>query len=445
MSVKVRADKIPQDLLQKCIKNCTIKLPNPFKSTIFPKTIKCYKKTDKFYYFPKRFDAILWDYAEQEPVYSTIRPNINITMDLYTNDSQKHLPIEKQRRQLETFEEIVESLVTNGSCLLSASTSYGKTLLFIHIIKKIGLCTIVIAPTNRIKDQWVEKLRSFNILTGYSKEKDLPTDSCDVYVCGPQILTKYKESDLKKYGFVVIDEVHTFSEELCTNLLLTLRPRFLAGCSATPYTHNGVDAAFPLFYGPKDKWIVKKIIKSYVVYQVKTNLQCYALVSESGTTSHFEVLESYYSQRAFHRLLSNIVNITKDERILILFGLNSNGVKRFAEYLDEKSYTNYTCFTGDEPNYNSKKKVLLATNSKAGTGFDDSGIEIIIHAHDTKDITQGNGRVRGDNFVVFDIVHPRKNQLSHAKDRKKTYEETGGIVQTIEWNEIPSLDLYRDD
>jgi superfamily II DNA or RNA helicase len=344
-----------------------------------------------------------------------------------------------RRYQQLAHDEIIDKLVKYGSTMLHASTSYGKTLISIYIIKTVGLRTIISCPSVAVREQWQKALEESNFLVSFGGD---PDNNCDVYITSPTMLGKCRDLSLENYGFVIVDEVQSFAKESVTHSLLKTCPRFLLGCSATPDTKDGVDVTFPFYYGPVNTWVKKVLVKDFIAYQIETNLRCYALASENGSTSHMEVMKSYYSQKNFHRLISRVINKIGNRRCMVMFLREDYGAGLFRDYLDSKNYNNYTYYTANDRSYDLTKKILITTYQKCGYGINDPDLSVLIMVHDGSDVRQPSGRIRKDeDFYIVDFVHPRENQRKHARKREEILIEGGGEVIKLRHDELDVLNF----
>lgn len=432
MACRVLASSIPYTERQQVNKKCTVKLkPARFGrgKSVWARSVKCFQSEyddvgREILYLPKMFDQQLSKYLLPEHAFTDVKYPPN-PIKLYDGDDQLDLPPDRRRDQKQVYEEIMMKLRDYGSCLLSASTSYGKTKTATCCAIDIKLKTMIVCHSRKVREQWITEFEDIGVAV---QQKGIPDPDYDVYVYGPMELKKYSYDQLKDIGFLIMDEIHTHTERSVSDIMLRMAPRFLLGLSATPDRKNGLDAAFGLYYGSKSLWITRILKKDFVAYQVTTGITLGELPkSANGTVPLSTVLREVYSYEDFHDILYKLIGIIGDRRCMVMFGLVKDGADLFCDYLQEKDETDFCRYCGDDSTYE-KKKILVTTDRKCGYGFDDPGISVLFFVHSTLDIRQAEGRARGNNYFIFDLIHNRVNLKEHAKARKEWYLSRGGIV-----------------
>lgn len=449
MACRALASAIPYTERQKLQKTCTVKLkPAKFGrgKSVWARSVKCYRSEydvegREIIYVPKLFDQQLAKYLLPEHVFTKAKYPPN-PIKLYDGDDQLDLEPDRRRDQKQVYEEIMMKLRDYGSCLLSASTSYGKTKTAVCCGIDVGLKMMIVCHSKKVREQWINEFESIGV---YVQTKGVPDNDYDVYVYGPAELKKYSYEQLKDIGFLIMDEIHTYTETSVSDIMLRMCPRFLLGLSATPDRKNGLDSAFGLYYGSKSLWIIRILKKDFVVYQVSTGITLGELPkSANGTVPLSTVLKEVYSYEDFHDILYKLIGIIGDRRCMVMFGLVKNGADLFCEYLEDQKETDFCRFCGDDSTYE-KKKILVTTDKKCGYGFDDPGITVLFFVHSTLDIRQAEGRARGNNYFIFDLVHNRGNLKTHARERVGWYVARGGIVIYLDHTEHEKMNTIVDE
>ena len=91
-----------------------------------------------------------------------------------------------------------------------------------------------------------------------------------------------------------------------------------------------------------------------------------------------------------------------------------------------------TSFKGNRQDYNYESRILVATISKAGVGFDHPKMDALLLASDVEEyFIQYLGRVfrREDVIpIIFDMVDNYPSLKRHYYTRKKAYEKHGGTI-----------------
>lgn len=438
MSIRVSKKLIPSDILEQSKKKCKVRLPPPMVGRKIPTFLTCWGESENFYYFPKRFDAELEQYLAPEYKFKKIEAKVP-HRTLFDGNDMQDVPADCRRDQLQVFQEALSKMAEQGSTILHASTSFGKTEICVQIVcTKILLATAVMCHSLSVRDQWAAAFRKMGYEVQTTGE---PSATCDIYINTPGKFATLSRQSLSKFGFLIVDEIQSCANTTLSKSMLNLCPRFLIGCSATPDTKNGSDKAFPLYYGHKDTWIKRILKKTFDVYSITTDFTVEVEKNMMGITPHIEVMKAYYQIPEFHELIFNVSQKTGDLRGMIMFALREEGLDIFRKYLDDIGYTDYAYYSGKEKTYDKTTKLLITTDKKCGYGFDDEGIKWLAFVHDTNDIRQHEGRARGNNYFIFDFHHPRRNQDAHKRNRNKWFLERGGTVKVISHHDIDEINL----
>jgi len=127
-------------------------------------------------------------------------------------------PISRDERQLEA---IKKWIANKGNASIVAGTGFGKTYVALKIIKllkekKPDLNTLVVVPTEALKNQWISELDKFGL-----------TFNTDVQVMMGASKRKYK-CDL-----LIIDEAHRINSEVIAHIFDNISYRWILGLTAT--------------------------------------------------------------------------------------------------------------------------------------------------------------------------------------------------------------------
>jgi len=78
-----------------------------------------------------------------------------------------------------------------------------------------------------------------------------------------------------------------------------------------------------------------------------------------------------------------------------------------------------------------KYRVLVAGMKKAGIGFNDPTLTMLILATDRRDVIQFEGRIRTTNNIIYDLVDDYKTLETHWRQRLAWYTKRGAMIETI--------------
>jgi superfamily II DNA or RNA helicase len=154
-------------------------------------------------------------------------------------------------------EEICDKLLQCKHGGVSVGTGLGKTLALTHLVKRLGLKTVVMAPSKSIADQIYDDFVKFfgkkRVGKFYDGKKDVKKQ---ILVCTGQSLTRVEEgeiwSKLQEVQVFIADESHqtpaaTF-KKVCLGPLAAAQYRFFF--SATQMRNDGADILLEGITGP---------------------------------------------------------------------------------------------------------------------------------------------------------------------------------------------------
>ena len=350
-------------------------------------------------------------------------------------------------RQLEIKENTLEILGRTGSVVLCLHTGFGKTIFTIYLLSRLGLKTIILCHRGIIMQQWLDSLARYlpsvkTALLEKEKKKKSNADSpfsADVLVCNVLNVPKYERSMYERYGCVVVDEVHTICTSQFSKALPFLTPSYLIGLSATPFRSDGMDQLLELHFGPEI--VYRPMERFFNAYKLSTGFVPQATLTVDGQMNWNSVLESQAQSKPRNELICRLVQYFERRVILIL-------VKRIDHALTLKEMLiaqgeDADCFIHTAKSANYACRILIATYSKGGVGFDHPRLDMLITGADVEEnFMQYLGRVfrRDDVLPIYiDLRDNMATLVRHSQTRLKVCKEVGGEVKefekTFKWGE----------
>ncbi len=152
-------------------------------------------------------------------------------------------------------DEAVAKILQHDDGLICAPTAFGKTAVAACLIAKRGVNTLVMVHRQQLLDQWRERLAMFLNLpidqigqVGGGKTKR--TGLIDVAV----IQSLHREKEVKdfvaEYGHVVVDECHHLSAFTFEQVMRQVKAKFVVGLTATPTRKDGHHPIIYMQCGP---------------------------------------------------------------------------------------------------------------------------------------------------------------------------------------------------
>lgn len=330
--------------------------------------------------------------------------------------------------------DIFSILNRTKSILLCLHTGFGKTIFAIYLASKIGMKTLILCHRKIIMDQWINAVKKYcpGVSIELCNPKKKPTS--DVVICNVLTVPKCNEGDssrsaFKQYGCLILDEIHTVCTEQFSKALFHIFPQWMIGLSATPYRSDGMDKIIELYVGPeavyKEMWRIFNVYKLNTLFtpeigrnpdgSVEWNS---ALTSQANSPSRNELIVKciqYFSSRKI------LVLVKRKDHATILKQMCINIGEDVDTFMESDKMANYNC------------RVLIATYSKGGVGFDHPGLDMLIGAADVEEnFMQYLGRVfRKDDTapIYIDLIDNNPIMKKHSNTRIKICKSVGGIVR----------------
>ncbi len=149
----------------------------------------------------------------------------------------------------------VEAIMQHDEGVVNAPTAFGKTAIASWLIAKRGVNTLVIVHRQQLLDQWRERLAMFLEMPideigqiGGSKTKRKGT--IDVAI----VQSLYQDHAVKdfvaEYGHIVVDECHHLSAVTFEKVLAAAKAKYILGLTATPVRKDGHQPIIFMQCGP---------------------------------------------------------------------------------------------------------------------------------------------------------------------------------------------------
>ena len=293
-------------------------------------------------------------------------------------------------------EKAMNQLLLHDIGVLSAATGFGKTVISAKIISELKTNVLIIVNRNNLLEQWKEKLSYF---LGISKKeigqigggKENLNGKLDI--ASFQSLYKRENLDelVKNYGLVIVDECHHVAAFSFERVLKSMRAKHVYGLTATPTRKDGWHKIIYMQCGDircrvnnKDSKSSKKVIVR------KTNYR-YAPLEEMETISFSEILNDMsHNELRNSIILQDVKQSVADGRIPIVLTERLEHLNILKQKLEElhvpvviykgnmgKKKTKEMQEIIQNADKNQQARIILATSSSIGEGFDDSRLDTL--------------------------------------------------------------------
>jgi superfamily II DNA or RNA helicase len=368
------------------------------------------------------------------------------------------LPLEASfRGQLRPGQEdAVAQILKHDNGILCAPTAFGKTATAAWLIAARKVNTLVLVHRRQLLDQWRERLAMFLDLPpdsigqiGGGRTKR--TGSLDVAVI-QSLQRKGEVLDLVgEYGHVIIDECHHLSAFSFEQVLKQAKARYVLGLTATPVRKDGHHPIIYMQCGPVRFALTAKQAadSSPFEHQVLVR-ETEFLFLDSGDVRIHDLYEAIATcQSRNEQIAADVIEAVRVGRSPLLLTARTRHLDWFAERL-AGSVKNIHLLKGGMGRKQRKVaadvladvpaeegRVILATGSYIGEGFDDARLDTLFLATPISwrgTLQQYVGRLHrlhdGKRVVqVYDYVDASVPMLSRMfEKRMKGYQMLGYVL-----------------
>ena len=176
-----------------------------------------------------------------------------IPSDFKVIDRRSYVPASfpKFRFELREDQKEIYDLV-EGSALINANPSWGKTFTGIAIATKLKQRTLVVVHTSLLKDQWVTEIKkTLGITPGVITRGTMKYTDEPIVVANIQSLTKFTSAVTKEFGLVIVDEVHHAPSEVFSKTLDKFHSAHKIGLSGTLKRKDNLHVVLTDYFSPE--------------------------------------------------------------------------------------------------------------------------------------------------------------------------------------------------
>ena len=363
----------------------------------------------------------------------------------------------------------LDKLLEYDNGILCAPTGFGKTVIGCKLIEQRKVNTLILVNKIQLLNQWKERIKEFlNIeeIGEISGKKKNITNVIDV----ASIKSLWNNGNVlditKNYGMIIIDECHHTAAYTFEQAINTGSAKYVYGISATPERENGHTPIIKMQCGD-----IRYRVDS-LKFNKKLNIPMKVIVRKSHLNFTNPNIDNYELNEINDFIAKdiirteNIINDIKKEydegkNILVLTERlelmnyiydklikSINNVFKYHGGIGKKVLKNYAEIN-NKINENEENKIIVATGSSIGEGFDDSKLDVLFLtmpiSGETR-VTQYAGRLhRKDSnkkeILIYDYVDDNFSKTRNMfLKRKKTYEKMGyEIIQEIDQENIYNM------
>lgn len=274
--------------------------------------------------------------------------------------------------------EVLTQIYTEGSSNVNSACASGKTVMgcFCAVwvsqwLAQIGLSgpVIIVYSLKALQSQWVSTITNFSnarVAVVDSGEAARGVGEADVYLCMVESLDQLPPEVLGACSLLMIDEAHLFCTKHRLDKLLAVNPVTVLMLTATPARANGLNTILDVVAGAH---AVKRIsMKPFAIWRHDTGLKPPIVLNKQGKPDWNEIVKWLVENQKRNEMIVDWVVKNPTRKIAILTTRTSHVDVLYQMLLERGEsvgvlYKNITKY--------SHCRVLVGTESKMGTGFDE--------------------------------------------------------------------------
>jgi superfamily II DNA or RNA helicase len=366
-------------------------------------------------------------------------------------------------------QDAVSMIAEHDEGILCAPTAFGKTAVAAFLIAARKVNTLVLVHRQQLLDQWHAKLAMF---LNFSAEsigqvgggKSKGSGTVDIAIIQSTHSRDGVKDFVAEYGQVIVDECHHLSAFTFEQVMKQVKARYVLGLTATPERKDGHHPIIYMQCGPIRYKLSARSMTAVTPFEheVVPRLTEFCLPPEQIDTTIQEVYAALADDRVRNELIvADLLRAVGDRRSPLLLTGRTNHLKYFETALSGKvnhvfvlkggmgKKQRRTIAEAIEAVPESEARVILATGSYIGEGFDDTRLDTLFLAMPISwkgTLQQYVGRLHrlhdAKHVVrVYDYVDSQVLMLARMYARRlKGYSAIGYRISAAAADEPPSHD-----
>ncbi len=295
---------------------------------------------------------------------------------------------------------IVKTLLTHDTGVLSASTAFGKTVIAINLISVRKVNTLILVHRKELLEQWIDRLTYFLDIDpkdigqiGGGKRK--PTGIIDVAMI--QSLSRKGEVDdiVGDYGHLIVDECHHVSARSFEIVVRQSKAKYITGLSATVVRKDGHHPIIfmncgPLRFKVDDREQAEIRPFKHKVIARETGFHLPETLNKRETPTIHELYAALIGDDSRNKMIvEDVVKSLKAKRSPIVLTERKDHIEILSDLLSPLARNVFVLkggmgkkqrrnlFEKMEAVPDDEERVIIATGKYLGEGFDDARLDTL--------------------------------------------------------------------
>jgi superfamily II DNA or RNA helicase len=294
----------------------------------------------------------------------------------------------------------VEAIIPHDDGIVCAPTAFGKTAVAAWLIAHRRVSTLVLVHRQQLLDQWRERLAMFldlpiNDIGQIGGGKTNRTGRIDVAVLQSLHQKQEVKDFVADYGHVIVDECHHLSAVTFEKVMREVKPRYVVGLTATPSRKDGHHPIIYMQCGPIRYRLSTRTMTAATPYEhvVIPRATDFLMRGEAGDITIQDVYADLVSNESRNDMIAgDLVRAVEAGRSPLLLTGRTEHLSVFASKLSglvrnvfvlkgglgrkqRKAIAEQLAAVGE-----TDQRVILATGSYIGEGFDDARLDTLFLA-----------------------------------------------------------------
>jgi len=352
-------------------------------------------------------------------------------------------------------EPAIDAFLAAGSGLLELPCGFGKTVVALHLLARLGVKTLIIVHKEFLLEQWLERIREFLPAARVGRIQGTQCDVADKDVVLGMLqslsMKEYAPDVFSGFGFTIIDETHHIAAEVFSNALFKIVTPHMLGLSATMERNDGLSKVFKLFLGEIVYTATRERTDNVVVQCVRY---------EHPDPEFNDAILNFKGQANFTAMIGKVCAFgPRTEFILtMLANLVSSGAAQIMVLAQNRSILDYlhtalkhrgfdcAFYVGGMKAAALKEseaaRIILATYAMAKEGLDIKTLTTLVLATSQTDVTQAVGRILRIKHaapLIVDLVDPHSMFKRQWGKRKTFYKSQGYTLHESTASTYPTM------